>query len=238
MESSIVDGNPLCTVPNCKLLADYEVINYRVTDYPDEVLTWRDDDGPYLCAEHMQADEAPHGPAEYSPRSRGRTYDPLEGRHTLLYAAPNRIVAVNCADLTSELVAELRQHPDRLWELGPRQFEEFVASLFRNNGFEVELTPPTRDGGVDLWVARKEPVGSQLYAVECKRYRSTRRVGVEVVRGVYGVVASKQATGGVVVTTSTFTKDAVTFAKPLEYRLALRDYDALVEWLRGMRGIP
>jgi hypothetical protein len=36
---------------------------------------------------------------------------------------------------------------------------------------------------------------------------------------------------GIIATTSTFTKHAIDFATPLKYRLSLRDFDALKEWL-------
>jgi restriction endonuclease Mrr len=74
-----------------------------------------------------------------------------------------------------------------------------------------------------------------LYVVECKRYRSSRKVGIEIVQRLYGVARSKGATKGLVVTTSTFTKDALDFAAPLMYQISLHDYEALCRWLERYR---
>jgi restriction endonuclease Mrr len=99
----------------------------------------------------------------------------------------------------------------------------------------VELTLRTRDGGRDLFALRSDTFGKSLYLVECKRYAASRKVGVEVVRGLYGVLQADRATKGVIVTTSSYTKDAIEFATPLEYQLSLRDFEALKEWLVSFR---
>ena len=69
------------------------------------------------------------------------------------------------------------------------------------------------DGGVDL-VLRKN--GEKLL-VQCKHWR-IERVGVKVVRELFGVVAAENASGGIAVSSGTFTQEAMDFArgKPLE----------------------
>jgi len=106
-----------------------------------------------------------------------------------------------------------------------------VAAIFKNQGFEVELTPASRDGGFDVMAARKDQFGEHLYLIECKRYSLTNKVGVEIVRGLYGAKMAKSATKGIIATTSYFTKDAIDFAKPLQYELSLNDFDAVKKWL-------
>jgi restriction system protein len=48
--------------------------------------------------------------------------------------------------------------------------------------------------------------------VQCKQWRALK-VGVTIVRELYGVMAAQGATGGFVVTSGTFTPDAIDFAK-------------------------
>lgn len=80
--------------------------------------------------------------------------------------------------------------------MDPRKFEELIAELLRAKGYEVELTPRTRDGGFDILAIKKGDLGSALTLVECKRYAETNKVDVGIVRGLYGVVEEKRATQG------------------------------------------
>jgi restriction system protein len=130
-----------------------------------------------------------------------------------------------------ELIAWLRSDPKRMRDLPPRKFEELIAELLRRQGLDVDLTPCTRDGGLDIYAARKDNLGRFLYLVECKRYCPPHKVEVGVVRSLYGVVQEKRANAGVIVTTSFFTPDAIEFQGRIEYQMHLHDYMALQQWL-------
>lgn len=129
------------------------------------------------------------------------------------------------------LLKSLSMDPRRLFDLTPRQFEELVAVLLRDQGFEVELTRFSKDGGKDLIVASPTKLGSFLYFVQCKHFGPGHRVGVKPVRELYGVVEHERATAGLVVTTSSFTRGARQFQMPVERRLSLHDYESLLGWL-------
>jgi restriction endonuclease Mrr len=76
-----------------------------------------------------------------------------------------------------------------------------------------------------------------VFLVECKRYSPPHKVGVAVARQLYGVVESEGATGGIVATTSYFTAEAKYFAQTKPYRLYLRNFDDLADWLaRAVKG--
>jgi restriction system protein len=122
-----------------------------------------------------------------------------------------------------ELIRAVHRNPDLLYEITPRKFEEFVAELMRQQGFTVELTPATRDGGKDIYLAAKQNIGSFLYLVECKQYKQ-RPVGFGCVQRLYGAIEAERATGGLVVTTSHFSKPAEAFQEKVAYRLSLVDY--------------
>ena len=64
------------------------------------------------------------------------------------------------------------------------------------------------DGGVDLVLAK----GTEKFLVQCKQWKAYK-VGVEVVRELYGVMAARGATGGFVVSSGTFSGDAQAFAR-------------------------
>ncbi|WP_257455484.1 restriction endonuclease [Archangium lipolyticum] len=142
---------------------------------------------------------------------------------------------IQLVEVNRELMELLARHPERLRKLDARKFEQVVAEIFKNQGFDVVLTPQTRDGGRDIQAVRKDSFGTFLYYVECKRYAKSRPVGVEVVRALYGVVQHDRATAGIIATTSSVTDDAIDFATPIKYQLSLRDFEALGEWLGTYR---
>jgi len=142
-----------------------------------------------------------------------------------------RIVTVS-NEQWNGILASLTRNPRNMYSLHPRKFEELVAELLLRNGMTIELTPPTKDGGRDILAFSNTDAGQHLYYVECKRYSSENPVGVSLVRALYGTVEADKATGGLLVTTSYFTKGAMEFRDSVRHRLALKDYDRLVEWLR------
>jgi len=134
-------------------------------------------------------------------------------------------------DTNRILLEQLRASPEELYSLDPRAFEELVADMLRERGYEITLTPATNDGGFDMFAAWKDDLGSFLYLVECKRYTPPNKVGVSVVRSLHGVVQQQQANAGIVVTTSFFTKGAREFQEHLPHQMQLRDYLSLQKWL-------
>jgi hypothetical protein len=92
----------------------------------------------------------------------------------------------------------------------PINFEHRVAEMYSKLGCKKEITDKAAgDGGIDI-ILRKM---GKKYLVQCKRYSEKNTIKVGVVRELMGVVASENADGGWVVTTSTFTKAAKDFAK-------------------------
>jgi restriction system protein len=98
---------------------------------------------------------------------------------------------------------------DALDGMSWQQFERLVGEGFRLQGYRVvETGGGGADGGIDL-VLNKD---GEKYLVQCKQWRAFR-VGVEVVRELYGVMAAKGAAGGFVVTSGRFTDEARKFAE-------------------------
>lgn len=135
-----------------------------------------------------------------------------------------------------ELYEYLNKEPEALYNLAPRKFEELVANIFKNNGFTVELTPSTRDGGYDIFACQNNSFsGQSIYLVECKRHKPSNKVGIGIVRQLLGVMLSEnKATKGIIVTSSTFTNPAIELQENNSHRLALNDYDDLTDWIRSL----
>ena len=139
-----------------------------------------------------------------------------------------------------ELVVALQAEPELISELDPRQFEEVTAEIFRDKGFEVELTKRTRDGGKDIIAFHKDKLGIRTkYLIECKHYSDGNKVGVDVIRALYGVKNSRVGGNvGIVVTTSTFTSGARSFIEneaSTNLDLTLADKEQLLDWLNDYK---
>ncbi len=147
------------------------------------------------------------------------------------------VVFVDPQGYWDRLIAELLVRPERMRELGDRKFEEFTAELLTRDGFDARLTPRTKDGGLDVLALRRLGIVELMYLVECKRYARTRKVGVQVVRSLYGVVSRKRANAGLIVTTSSFSKPAQLERHELGPQMALKDYDDIVQWMKRLRGV-
>lgn len=90
-----------------------------------------------------------------------------------------------------------------------REFEMLVGEAYALRGYKVaEIGGGGPDGGVDLVLTK----GGEKFFVQCKQWKAYR-VGVDVVRELYGVMAAEGATGGFVVTSGRFTDDAKLFAR-------------------------
>lgn len=119
---------------------------------------------------------------------------------------------------------EVRHPREVLLDLRPRDFERLVSTLYSRMGYEVELTQSSRDGGYDVEARKSGDEGEENLLIECKRYENN--VGVKEARSLNGVVESKRATRGLLITTAEFTRPARDFAKETR-RLTLVGYTAL-----------
>ncbi|MGE3348074.1 MAG: restriction endonuclease [Ramlibacter sp.] len=96
-----------------------------------------------------------------------------------------------------------------------REFEMLVGEAFSRQGYRVsELGGNGADGGVDLVLTK----GGETFLVQCKQWKAFK-VGVDVVRELYGVMAARGATGGYVITSGRFTADAQAFASGRNVKL-------------------
>lgn len=81
------------------------------------------------------------------------------------------------------------QSADALDGMSWRQFEMLVGEAYRLQGYRVtETGGGEADGGIDLALTK----GSEKFLVQCKQGKAYK-VGVDVVRELYGVMAAKGA---------------------------------------------
>jgi len=103
---------------------------------------------------------------------------------------------------------------EALLRLPPAGFERFCERLLRESGFnDVRVTGRSGDGGIDgVGVLRvnSNPFVSYRVLFQCKRY-DTKKVGSPDVRCLHGAMRGR-SDNGLILTTSTFTADAISEA--------------------------
>jgi restriction system protein len=89
-----------------------------------------------------------------------------------------------------------------------QEFEKLIAEWFHRIGYTVsEQGGSSADGGIDLIATGPH----EKILVQCKHWRD-RMVGVAIVRELYGVMTAEAASGGALVTSGSFSDDAIAFA--------------------------
>lgn len=103
--------------------------------------------------------------------------------------------------------------------LNPKEFEDAVAELFANDGWDVYTTPVTRDEGVDLFL-EKDGVKA---IVQCKTYKKV--LGPNAARDLYGTMTAQNASHAYLAAPGGFSAATKTFCggKPI----TLLDLDGL-----------
>ena len=117
--------------------------------------------------------------------------------------------------------------------ISDRQLELLVAKLYEKMGYSVTVTKKTRDGGKDVIAERRDAGRLEKLLIEAKHHISP--IGVSKIRELLGVVSSEKVNKGVLITTSKFSKDAVTFAKS-NPRIEIIDNRQIVKLLNEYLG--
>lgn len=89
----------------------------------------------------------------------------------------------------------------------PLDFEEYVARLFRLMGYDSEVTVSTGDYGIDV-IAENQ---NEVIAIQCKKYSENNKVGNREVQMFLGAIQRGDlgADRGIIITTSSFTRQAI-----------------------------
>lgn len=90
----------------------------------------------------------------------------------------------------------------------PTDFEHYVANVYKKLGYKTEVTPPSNDGGKDIIMFK----AGQKYIVEVKLYNHHNWINREQMQKLHSVTIDENAKG-IFVTTSSFKKTAIEWAK-------------------------
>lgn len=122
-----------------------------------------------------------------------------------LFAAVASVLTRRRSRKVLEATSSLQAVRDLSWQ----DFERLIAEAFRQQGYAVtESGGGGPDGGVDL-VLRKD---GERYLVQCKHWRALK-VGVPVVRELFGAMAAQGAVGAFLATSGKVTAEGKAFAQ-------------------------
>lgn len=131
--------------------------------------------------------------------------------------------------LTTSSQIKVRKNTSPLNDLSWIEFESYIGEYFKFQGYEVKQSFSQKpDGGVDIWLTKE----GELSLVQCKHWK-TRKVGVQVLREMYGVMIANNASKMIIVTSGDFTSEAITFA--VDKRLWLVNGSELVHMVEDGR---
>ena len=120
----------------------------------------------------------------------------------------------------------------RLKSCSPWFFESVVVKLLMAMGYggiagEGTVTRKSGDGGID-GVIKQDKLGLDIVCVQAKRWEGS--VGRPVIQSFVGSMDLERAKKGVILTTSTFTKDGLDFVNRIEgNKVVLIDGERLAE---------
>lgn len=109
------------------------------------------------------------------------------------------------------------------------QFEHYLVELFKSLKYTVKRTSDTNDFGADL-ILQKD--GKKI-VVQAKRYKG--KVGVKAIQEILGAKSYYKANSAWVITNSSYTKSALTFASKTNVQLI--DRNILIKMQKKSRKI-
>lgn len=113
-----------------------------------------------------------------------------------------------------------------LYQISPIRFERLILDLLEAMGFGrgnaeyKRLTPASNDGGID-GVINEDALGLDAVYIQAKRYAKDNKVSRPDIQRFVGSLTGESATKGVFVTTSDFSREAVSYVDRIQQRVVL-----------------
>jgi restriction system protein len=139
------------------------------------------------------------------------------------YSTPEEALEFGYQKLTENLSDEILE---RIMRCSPSFFEHLVVELLVKMGYggsykeAASIVGKSGDGGID-GIIKEDKLGLDAIYIQAKRWDSI--VGRPEIQKFAGALLGQKARKGIFISTSSFTKDAMDFAKSIEAKIVLID---------------
>jgi restriction system protein len=122
----------------------------------------------------------------------------------------------------------------KLKSVHPLRFEEIVVKLLVAMGYGGSLTEAgkttryTNDEGID-GIIKEDKLGLDVIYIQAKKWEGT--VSRPEIQKFVGALAGQRAKKGVFITTSNFSKEAITYASQMDTKIVLIDGEQLAQYM-------
>lgn len=166
---------------------------------------------------------------------------PLE----LLFRLEDRGSTISANSTSAPLIDQrfidyLHAQPEDLERIDWRQLEYLCGEYFRRRGYEVTVTAPSGDGGVDVVANRIDgAAGPDIVLIQAKRLSGRRQVDINVVKALWAdVLESESPTRGLITTTTRLAKGAREYTEARNYRLSAAERTQVDRWITNLTTTP
>lgn len=148
-----------------------------------------------------------------------------------LSLTPDEHVHIGAARIKENLVVQLLE---RVKRSTPAAFESLVVDVLVAMGYggshedAAQVVGKSGDGGID-GIIKEDRLGLESIYVQAKRWEST--VGRPVIQQFVGALQERKARKGVVITTSSFSREAIDSAKSQQTTIVLIDGAQLADFM-------
>lgn len=126
-------------------------------------------------------------------------------------STPDELLELASQEIRETVCLELLESAKKIT---PLAFENLVIDLLKKMGYGDVNDPMsgirvggTGDGGID-GIINQDKLGLDRIYVQAKRYQENNTVGAKIVREFIGALATKGASKGIIITTSSFSEEA------------------------------
>ncbi len=134
-----------------------------------------------------------------------------------------------------KLIEELNKNPELISSISPRVFEILVAKILDDMGYDVSFTQEDEAGAryiVALSMLPNKDVVRTVVA--CKKNDESKQVTAQIVEQFLWVTEKKDyANKAMIVTTTSFSVEALKYEKEYSRKLSLKDKEDIKEWLKA-----
>lgn len=149
----------------------------------------------------------------------------------LLNETPQELIARGYQSIRNTLEKDLIE---RLKAVSPKFFEEIVVELLVKMGYGGSIaeagnaTKYTNDEGID-GIIKEDKLGLDVIYIQAKRWEGT--VSRPEIQKFVGALAGQRAKKGVFITTSNFSKEAISYAGQMDTKIVLIDGEQLAQYM-------